>query len=255
MSKTNSLKNIYEMDGVYGDADKFASNTNRLALMLTFITNLEKKPQEILDIGCGTGHLANEIKKIYPSANITGIDISKKAITIGKKKYKQITLLQGDAEKNLPFASVHFDLVISGEHIEHLQDPDTYLSEINRVMKKDGILLLTTPNLGYWASRILLLFGRQPYYLEPSLRKTLPIVSFGKKTFPENLETLPSGHLRLYTFDMLKKLLNAYDFTTVGAKGSYMLKNFPFKQLDHLFANFPSLSFGLILKVKKNYYE
>ncbi|HSW88401.1 MAG TPA: class I SAM-dependent methyltransferase [Candidatus Saccharimonadales bacterium] len=253
MSNTNFNKDIYEMDGVYGDADKFAPNANRLQHMLAFITKLEKTPREILDIGCGTGHLANEIKKIYPNANITGIDISKKAIAIGKKAYKQITLLQGDAEKNLPFASACFDLVISGEHIEHLQDPDTYLSEINRILKKDGILLLTTPNLGYWVSRILLLFGRQPYYLEPSLRKTLPIVSFGKKSFPENLDILPSGHLRLYTFDMLKKLLNAYGFTTLDAKGSYMLKNFPFKQLDHFFANFPSLSFGLILKVKKNY--
>lgn len=251
MNNSKLNKQIYEREGVYGDAEKFTSHTNRFNQIITFIKDLDKEPSEILDVGCGTGYLANEIKKLYPQAKVTGIDISKTALSLGKKEYKKITLLEVDAEKAFPFTDNRFDLVISGEHIEHLKDPDTYLSEINRIMKKHGTLILTTPNLGFWLSRILLLLGRQPYYLEPSLQKTLPIISIGKKTFPEDLNTLPSGHLRLYTFDMLKKLLMAYGFKTFDAKGSTMLKNFPFKQIDNFFAHFPAFAFGLVLKLRK----
>jgi ubiquinone/menaquinone biosynthesis C-methylase UbiE len=172
MNKTTSNKQMYEMKGVYGDAEKFMSHTNRFNQIIALIKELEKTPTEILDVGCGTGYLANEMKRLYPNANVIGIDISKKALSIGKTEYKQITFMEVDAEKILPFFDNRFDLVISGEHIEHLKDPDTYLSEINRIMKKDSILILTTPNLAYWLSRMLLLFGRQPYYLEPSLRIT-----------------------------------------------------------------------------------
>ena len=192
------------------------------------------------------------MKTIFPQAEIFGIDISRKALSIAKEKYSNIEFRNADAEVKLPFKSNFFDLIISGEHIEHTKDVDRYLEEISRVMNKNGTLILTTPNLGSWLNRILLIFGLQPFYLEPSLKKTLPILTYLGKTFPEDLDSPPSGHLRLYTLNMLKKLLKFYGFTMLDVKGTFILKGKILKQIDMFFSNIPPLSYGLVLKLKKN---
>jgi len=242
---------IYEIEGVYGDEKRYLSSL-RFSHMIHFVKTLETKPKRILDIGCGTGFFSNEMKKIYPKATIYGLDVSKKAIAIARKTYPKVNFIFGDAEQELSFEDNFFDLIISGEHIEHLKDVDTYLIEVNRTLNQHGILILTTPNLGSWLNRTLLLFGLQPFYLEPSLRKTLPILTYFGKTFPEDLNSLPSGHLRLYTLNMLEKLLKHYGLMKVDVKGTTILKGLVLKQLDSFFSNFPSFSYGLVMKLKKN---
>lgn len=247
----NKKIDIYERDGVYGDAKNFTSDNLRLRHMVKFIQTLDQKPERVLDIGCGTGSFANIIKNTYPDADIYGLDVSKKALSIAEKKYPSIKFINVDAELKLPFKNNYFQLIISGENIEHIRDVDTYLIEIHRTLKKNGSLILTTPNLGSWLNRFLLLFGLQPFYLEPSLRKTFPILSYFGKTFPEDLESPPSEHLRLYTLNMLKKLVNFYGFTLTEVKGTEILKGLILKQVDSFFSNFPTLSYGLVLKLKK----
>ena len=91
------------------------------------------KNKNILDIGCGTGY-----------ATIgTGIDIDPEAICYAKKHYKA-NFLVGDAT-NLPFENGTFDAVTSFETIEHIKDYKKYLTEIKRVLKPGGKLILSTP--------------------------------------------------------------------------------------------------------------
>lgn len=234
-----------------GVENKFAGSYNRVGKVMNILSSLDPVPRMVLDNGCGTGFFANEVKKLYPQAKVYGIDISPKGISVGKKAFKTINLQVADSEKRLPFPSNHFDLVISGEHIEHLRDTDRYIREINRVLKKGGVLLLTTPNLGFWLSRLFLLFGKQPMFLEPSLEKTFPIFTFLGKTFPYDLEFPPAGHLRLYTLDMLKKFIKYYGFKVETVQGAKILSIPILKQIDYFFENFPSLAFGLIIKAKK----
>lgn len=246
-----SDEEIYEIDGVFGDNERFISNDLRLKHMFSFVKNINSLPKQALDIGCGTGYFSNLIKKTFSDSEVYGLDISKKALSIARKQYPNIHFLEGDAELKLPFKDGSFDLVISGEHLEHLKDVDTYLLEIHRIMHSKGTLILTTPNLASWLNRALLLFGLQPFYLEPSLRQTLPILSYFGKTFPDDLNAPPSGHLRLYTLNMLKKLLSFYGFSLVEARGTSILQGAGLKQLDQFFSNIPSLAFGLVLKLEK----
>lgn len=246
MKKTTT---IYEQKGVYGDEEKFSND--RLEKMLKLVDSLPYPPNNILDVGCGTGYFSNALLKKYPKANSYGIDISKKAISLGKKQHPRVKFVYGNAEKKLPFKKDFFDLTISGEHIEHVNDVDTYLEEIYRVTKPGGTLIVTTPNLASWMNRILLLLGRQPFYLEASLVKTLPILKIGKYTFPENLKNPPAGHLRLFTLDMIKKLLRSYGFETTNVIGRWILSKPILKQLDQFFAEIPDLSFGYVLKAVK----
>lgn len=252
MEKITLVNQIYETKGVYGDEQKLIGvSSDRLAKVIKILKNLNLDLKNILDIGCGTGYIAHLTKSMYPDAKVFGVDISATALSIVKKKYKDIEFVKADAEVKLPFSDDKFDLVISGEHIEHLRDIDQNLLEINRVTKKGGVLILTTPNLASWMNRILILFGKQPWYLDPSLRKTLPIFSIGNFTFPENLDSYPSGHLRLYTLDMLQKLLKAYGFKVVDVQGRIMLRKIFLKQIDQVFSFIPELAFGLIVKAEK----
>ena len=113
----------------------------------------EKDFKNILDVGCASGRMANEISKIYPKAKITAIDVYKKTINYGKKTYPHIKFIQADAHK-LPFNKNSFDLVINYEVIEHVVDPLTVLKEIRRVIKNKGTAIVTMDS-GNWLFRIV----------------------------------------------------------------------------------------------------
>lgn len=102
----------------------------------------EVKFQNCLDVGCASGFMISEIFKVFPHAKYFGIDTYDKAIEYAKKAYPNIKFKVASAS-NLPFKSNHFDLILFYETIEHVEDPKECLIEIKRVLKKDGILILT----------------------------------------------------------------------------------------------------------------
>jgi ubiquinone/menaquinone biosynthesis C-methylase UbiE len=91
-----------------------------------------KNKDQVLDAACGTG---------YGTTGV-GIDNNPEAIAFAKKHFKAKYVL-GDV-LNMPFSSNLFDVVTSFETIEHV-DAKKFLNEISRVLKKDGKLILSTP--------------------------------------------------------------------------------------------------------------
>lgn len=246
MNKAHPSNQMYEKKGVYGDEEKFINGTSdRLDKMTKIVSSLKQTPKNILDVGCGTGYFTHSLKRMYPSAKVHGVDISDTALSIGKKKYKDIIFVKADTEVKLPFKDNTFDLVISGEHIEHVRDIDKNLLEINRVMRTRGTLIITTPNLVSAFNRLLVLVGKWPFYFEASLLKTIPMFKFVKFTLP-NMDLLPSGHLRLFTPEMLVRLLTIYNFKKVYEGLSYLSKPVV-RQFDRLFSLNTNLASGLLL--------
>lgn len=251
MKKTqHKLENIYEIEGVYGDERKFKDAAHRVTKMKEILGNMNLKKAKILDVGGGTGYFADQLKQQFPKAEIYVTDISSAAIKEGKKLYKNIKLSISDSEKEFPFKDNFFDLIISGEHIAHLKNTDNYVSEISRVLKKNGILMLTTPNLVSWLNRVLMLVGKQPFFSEPLLKTGVPVVSLFGYEFPPKY-MLPSGHLRLFNIDMIKKSLQIYGFKIIGTYGVSSLSNPIIKPLDMLFSHLPNFASGFIIISKK----
>ena len=99
----------------------------------------------VLDLACGTGYgsaaLAEKASTVY------ALDLSEEAVRYGKSNYAQprIHFLVGDG-RILPFGGARFDVVIAFEIFEHLADPLPLLEDIKRVLKPEGVLLLSTPN-------------------------------------------------------------------------------------------------------------
>ncbi len=250
MKKYIKSNSIYEKQGVFGDLLKYQDASHRFAKMIEVIEKRGIKKEKILDVGCGTGYLAAKIKEIFPEAEIYGADISKKAITTGKSLYKDINLTVSDSEQEFPFKDNFFDIVISGEHIAHLKDTDIYLSEVARVMKKGGILILTTPNLTSWLNRILILMGKAPMFFEPLLNTGIPVVSLFGTEFPDR-KMLPSGHLRLFNIDILGKALDVYGIKVIKTYGVSSLNNKLIKWIDLIFSKIPDLASGIIVVGRK----
>jgi len=106
-------------------------------------TNLLKPNDRILEIGCGIGSIVFELSG--QGYDITGTDISGEAIAYGLKKYGDIKLQVQPAE-DLQFEDETFDVVLSFDLFEHIARVDRHISEVHRVLRKDGFYLLQTPN-------------------------------------------------------------------------------------------------------------
>lgn len=104
--------------------------------------------QTILECGCGS---AGVLETIWQKGkNYYGIDIAPLGIKLAKERLKNkpnIKLSVSNVE-NLPFRNNSFDLVYAVAVLEHLSSAEKAINEMVRVTKKDGILLLTSPNFG-----------------------------------------------------------------------------------------------------------
>ncbi len=106
----------------------------------------------VLDIACGEGYGTNLLS--HKSKMIYGVDISNEAVTHAQEKYinRNINFKLGSATQ-IPFENDFFDVVTSFETIEHLVEHEKMFSEIKRVLKKDGVLILSSPEKNIYSER------------------------------------------------------------------------------------------------------
>jgi ubiquinone/menaquinone biosynthesis C-methylase UbiE len=103
--------------------------------------------QRVLDVGCGTGTLVLLIKKLYPTAEVVGLDPDPKALGRAARKAERagasVRLDRGFSDE-LPYADASFDVVFSSLMFHHLPaaEKETTLREIRRVLKPGGSLHL-----------------------------------------------------------------------------------------------------------------
>jgi len=105
---------------------------------------------KVLDVACGDGILSLKIAE--RGCSVCGIDISENAINrasqLAKRDKISCEFQVGDAEC-LPYADGCFDKIVSSSSLEHFQDDVKALREMNRVLKPNGIIMLTTDSLSY----------------------------------------------------------------------------------------------------------
>lgn len=100
--------------------------------------------QTVADVGCGFADKLQGVYKANPSVQFYGID-QPNIIAICKKVYDYGHWVPVNLEQNPSPPDVAFDLVISSDVIEHLEDPDMLLSYIRKIVKPDGYVLISTP--------------------------------------------------------------------------------------------------------------
>lgn len=131
------------------------------------------KGVKILDFGAGKGHMCQRIGDMLESMGLVPSEcISACEIDNSGFEYKKINCLKIGADSKIPFPDDSLDVVYAIEVIEHLKCPYTFIDEAYRVLKKDGMLILSTPNCGHLFSRLAyLLTGFFSFYPPPSVKE------------------------------------------------------------------------------------
>jgi ubiquinone/menaquinone biosynthesis C-methylase UbiE len=113
---------------------------HRYAFALEYV-----KGKTVLDIASGEGYGTNLLAK--SAKQVTGVDISDEAVGHAKKKYvaDNLTFIQGSAAA-IPLPDSSVDIITSFETIEHHDKHDEMISEFKRVLKKDGIVIISSPD-------------------------------------------------------------------------------------------------------------
>jgi len=112
-----------------------------------FSTQLVKN-KIVLDAGCGSGYGSYILSKHGQAKKIYGIDISKESISYAKEyyQYKNINFKLGDIKKLKKTKDKSIDITTAFEVIEHIYKQNEFLQQIKRVLKKNGLLIVSTPN-------------------------------------------------------------------------------------------------------------
>ncbi len=102
--------------------------------------------KKVLDVACGEGY--GSALMSGPASEVTGVDISAQAIAHGRSAYAgraNLRLVEASCTK-LPFDDATFDVAVSFETIEHIREQSQFLDEVRRVLKPQGVLVLSCPN-------------------------------------------------------------------------------------------------------------
>ncbi|MBW3012946.1 class I SAM-dependent methyltransferase [Candidatus Woesearchaeota archaeon] len=175
-------KEIYE-----SEITKLDFSITRIKKVKRFIGSLPDG--ELLDVGCNRG----QSKSLFPKHTYNGVDIIEQDCNAPNLK-------QADITKGFPYEDNKFAVVYAAEILEHVFDTDFFIKECHRILKKNGILLLTTPNSVPLHSRIrTLIFGTRPYSTEARAKKGSP------------------GHIRSFILKDIRALLveNGFDIEKI----------------------------------------
>lgn len=172
---------------------------------------LKGKKGKLLELGPGDGSFLKILKKDF---DVTGIDIVPKNIQACKKKGIKIT--KQDLNKNFKFKSNGFEVVIALEVIEHLFNYENAVKEVARVLKDNGIFIISVPNSCYWRYRLSVIFGKVPEELsgneghvvhlslnqwEKLLKKHFKVVkNYATERVVSNIKILPKNYFARYAF-------------------------------------------------------
>jgi ubiquinone/menaquinone biosynthesis C-methylase UbiE len=113
-------------------------------VLLKFFGDLTDKC--VLDVGCGKGRFARVLGERFPRAEVWGLDISEEML-----RFVPITVkTQAGSMTELPFAASTFDCVYATESLEHAVEIDRAVSEMCRVLKPGGRLVIIDKNAEHW---------------------------------------------------------------------------------------------------------
>ncbi len=157
--------------------------------------------EKVLEVGCGRGFYLRVLKSVWPNLEVTGIDLNPKYLKKAKEFIGglRVDLRVANATK-LPFKDKTFDRIIATEILEHISDDEKTISEMFRVLKPGGIIMVTVPSKNY-----PFLWDPLNWILERTVGWHLPSNIWW-------LSGIWADHIRLYDEKELKDKMNSNGF-------------------------------------------
>ena len=178
----------------------------RMKYIVDQLNSKNIKKIDVLDIGCGGGLISESLARL--GSDVTGIDFVEDNIVIAKnhslKRGLKINYIHGDVEKiNI---SKNFDLIIIFELLEHLSDWKSFFLKINKKLKKNGVIIISTINRNI-ISKILAI------YFAEDILNWIPkgTHNYNKFIKPEEIIDCAKEN-NLYLKDLTGLIFNPLDF-------------------------------------------
>jgi len=118
----------------------------------------------IIDFGCGNGKILEEIKKINFKARLIGLDVSETALEQARKNLPEVKFYKINDGEKIPLKSEIADFIFSSEVIEHIYDTENAFSEMARILRPGGKILLTTPYHGLIKNLLITIFAFNKHF-------------------------------------------------------------------------------------------
>jgi 2-polyprenyl-3-methyl-5-hydroxy-6-metoxy-1,4-benzoquinol methylase len=182
------------------DYDSATSHRYHLELLPHLMNSLAELPAgaRVLDAGCGNGFISGEFLK--RGFRVLGIDVSESGINICRREYSTgqfevASICDPDIKRII---GDEFDAIVASEVVEHLYSPAEFLDNCHSLLKKNGILALSTPYHGYLKNLLLALAGKLDAHLQADHE---------------------GGHIKFWSRRSLTKELEAHGFRIVRIVG------------------------------------
>jgi len=153
------MRDFYEAvwTGLPADPQPWAWRRRR-ALLLNEI----RPGDRVLDLGCGTGRFVAAAREA--GADVVGVDIAERALERARRVAPGADLRLVADDGTLPLGHGEMDLVWCSEVLEHVPDTAAFLTEVRRVLRRRGRLLLTVPDHGRLKRTLIALARHESHY-------------------------------------------------------------------------------------------
>lgn len=175
------------------------------------IIKLVGSGKSVLELGASTGYLTKRFKENKNEVSI--VEYDKDDAKLAAKYALNSYVGSLEDETFLKTIKGKYDVVVAADVLEHLKNPELSLKYLKKLLKKDGVLIISMPNIACWKMRSDLLFKGAFEYSESGI--------------------LDKTHLRFYTYYTIQKLLNneGYKISKIyPMESSYPLKHLLLKR-------------------------
>ncbi|MBW1781807.1 MAG: class I SAM-dependent methyltransferase [Deltaproteobacteria bacterium] len=164
-----------------------------------------KDVKKVLDVGCAMGGYGKSLKQVRPDIFITGVELNPAMAEAARSHYDEI-VISSIEETGLRSG---YDLINCGDIVEHLKEPWAMMAHLHGLLKTDGYLTLSVPNVGHWTvvkdllkgtfeymPLGILCIGHLRWFTESSVRQALDVAGFQIDIFErEQIPPTPNGQM------------------------------------------------------------
>lgn len=198
--------NKYDYDDIHFDFDISRKNDSHIAIIRQVKPN-----SEVLDIGCASGLMGTLLKQ-YRDCTVDGIEYDKEAIEIAKKKkvYRELfnfSIVEEENKEYIAFMNLNkkYDYIIFGDVLEHLVNPWDALKNVHGLLKENGSIIISLPNIGN-LDIIRALINGEFNYQNLGIMDTTHLRFFTANSFVDMIENISNKYQIYYNVELCEKI-------------------------------------------------